>query len=126
MTLADRRSHRARRSVRSRAKPGQTVRSSRADTVSVERRAAHGLPVSDGGARHLHQHPLFSTLIRRFGEFLFELDPHEKFLTAWTSRNALLQKRRAGVFGKHLNEVFRPEISSPLHQIVQSVLRENL
>lgn len=126
MTLADRRSHRARRTVRSRAKPGQTARSSRDDAVSEERRTAPGLPVPDVSTRHSNQHSLFSILIRRFGEFLFELDPSERFLTAWTSRNALLQKRRAGVFGKRPDEVFGLEISRSLQQIVQSVLHENL
>jgi PAS domain S-box-containing protein len=126
MTLPDRRSHRAPGSVPSRAKPAQTARSSRADAVSAERRAAHELPVPDSDAQASHQHPLFSTLIRRFGEFLFELDSGEQFLTAWTSRNALPQKRRAAVFGKHPNEVFRPEISRSLHQLAQSVLRESL
>ncbi|MGA7852614.1 MAG: PAS domain-containing protein [Candidatus Acidiferrales bacterium] len=75
---------------------------------------------------HSNQHPLFSTLIRKFGEFLFEIDLSEKFLTAWTSRNALLQKRRASVFGKRPDEVFSLEISRSLRQIVHPVLRENL
>ena len=75
---------------------------------------------------HSNQHPLFATLIRKFGEFLFEMDLSEKFLTAWTSRNALLQKRRASVFGKRPDEVFSLEISRSLRQIVHPVLRENL
>jgi signal transduction histidine kinase len=126
MTLADRRSHRARRTVRSSAKPGNTARSTRDEVDSAERRTAHGLPVSDDAIPQSNQHPLFVTLIRKFGEFLFELDRSEKFLTAWTSRNALLQRRRAGVFGRHPGEVFGFAISHALSQIIQSVVRDGL
>lgn len=126
MTLADRRSHRARRAARSRPNPGQAARSTRGDAVSADRRTAQALRLSDVPAPHSNQHPLFSALIRRFGEFLFELDPSERFLTAWSSRNALLQKRRAGVFGKRPSDVFGLEISRSLHQIAESLLRENL
>lgn len=111
MTLADRSSHRARRTVRSSAKPGHTARSTRDDVDLADRRAAHGLPLSGDPILQSNQHPLFVTLIRKFGEFLFELDASGKFVTAWTSRNALLQKRRASVFGRRPGEVFGFAIS---------------
>ncbi len=84
------------------------------------------MPSSDGAILQSNQHSLFVTLIRKFGEFLFELDSKEKFLTAWTSRNALLQTRRAGIFGKRPQDVFGVEISRVLDQIIQSVIRESL
>ncbi len=126
MTLADRSSHRARRTVRSSAKPGHTARSTRDDVDLADRRAAHGLPLSGDPILQSNQHPLFVTLIRKFGEFLFELDASGKFVTAWTSRNALLQKRRASVFGRCPGEVFGFAISRALGQIIQSVVRDGL
>lgn len=126
MTLADRRSHRARRPVRTGAKPGNTARSTRGELDSAARRAAHGLPVSDGAILPSNQHRLFVTLIRQFGEFLFELDHAEKFVTAWTARNALLKKRHASVFGRRAGEVFAFAVARALRQLVQSVTRDGL
>ncbi|MFZ0882603.1 MAG: PAS domain-containing protein [Candidatus Acidiferrales bacterium] len=126
MTLADRSSNRARRSARSNAKPAPEARSVRGEVDSEERRTIHTIPVSDEGIPGSIQHPLFGILIRRFGEFLFEVDHGGKFVTAWTSRNDLLQPRRAGVFGKRPREVFGYDISRALDQIVQSVIRHKV
>ena len=126
MTLADRSSNRARRSARSNAKPAPEARSVRGEVDSEERRTIHTIPVSDEGTAGSIQHPLFGILIRRFGEFLFEVDHGGKFVTAWTSRNDLLQPRRAGVFGKRPREVFGYDISRALDQIVQSVIRHKV
>lgn len=121
MTLADRRSNRAQRTVRSSAKPGSTARSTHDVVDSEAPHAAQGLPISDEGNARSNRHPLFATLIRKFGEFLFELDRNERILTAWTSANALPHKRRASAAGKRPREVFSYGISRSLHQIFQSV-----
>jgi hypothetical protein len=46
-------------------------------------------------------HP-FVALVKTFNEFLFELDADGKFLSIWTSNEALLRERRAEFLGRAL------------------------
>src|SRR5580692_5686084 len=78
-----------------------------------ESRSARGDPL----------HP-FVALVKTFNEFLFELDADGKFLSIWTSNEALLRERRAEFLGRRALEVLGEEIFHPFSKLFRRVIHQ--
>jgi PAS domain S-box-containing protein len=78
-----------------------------------ESRSARGDPL----------HP-FVALVKTFNEFLFELDADGKFLSIWTSNEALLRERRAEFLGRRALEVLGEEIFRPFSKLFRRVINQ--
>jgi PAS domain S-box-containing protein len=78
-----------------------------------ESRSARGDPL----------HP-FVALVKTFNEFLFELDADGKFLSIWTSNEALLRERRAEFLGRRALEVLGEEIFRPFAKLFRRVINQ--
>jgi PAS domain S-box-containing protein len=74
-------------------------------------------------ARHDPLHP-FVALVKTFNEFLFELDADGKFLSIWTSNEALLRERRAEFLGRRALEVLGEEIFHPFSKLFRRVINQ--
>jgi PAS domain S-box-containing protein len=70
-------------------------------------------------------HP-FVALVKTFNEFLFELDADGKFLSIWTSNEALLRERRAEFLGRRALEVLGEEIFRPFSRLFRRVIKEGV
>jgi PAS domain S-box-containing protein len=70
-------------------------------------------------------HP-FVTLVKTFNEFLFELDADGKFLSIWTSNEALLRERRAEFLGRRALEVLGEEIFHPFSELFRRVIEQGV
>src|SRR5580658_2310917 len=70
-------------------------------------------------------HP-FVALVKTFNEFLFELDADGKFLSIWTSNEALLRERRAEFLGRRALEVLGEEIFRPFSMLFRRVIKEGV
>ena len=70
-------------------------------------------------------HP-FVALVKTFNEFLFELDADGKFLSIWTSNEALLRERRAEFLGRHALEVLGEEIFHPFSKLFRRVIQQGV
>jgi PAS domain S-box-containing protein len=70
-------------------------------------------------------HP-FVALVKTFNEFLFELDADGKFLSIWTSNDALLRERRAEFLGRHALEILGEEIFHPFSRIFRRVIKQGI
>src|SRR5580698_7832513 len=68
-------------------------------------------------------HP-FVALVKTFNEFLFELDADGKFLSIWTSNEALLRERRAEFLGRRALEVLGEEIFHPFSKLFRRVINQ--
>src|SRR5580704_15744784 len=68
-------------------------------------------------------HP-FVALVKTFNEFLFELDADGKFLSIWTSNEALLRERRAEFLGRRALEVLGEEIFRPFSKLFRRVINQ--
>src|SRR5580704_7136642 len=68
-------------------------------------------------------HP-FVALVKTFNEFLFELDADGKFLSIWTSNEALLRERRAEFLGRRALEVLGEEIFHPFSKLFRRVIHQ--
>ena len=68
-------------------------------------------------------HP-FVALVKTFNEFLFELDADGKFLSIWTSNEALLRERRAEFLGRRALEVLGAEIFHPFSKLFRRVINQ--
>ena len=96
-------------------------------------RAANGFSNSDlafpqrelRSARGDPLHP-FVALVKTFNEFLFELDADGKFLSIWTSNEALLHERRAEFLGRRALEVLGEEIFHPFSKLFRRVIQQGL
>src|SRR5580700_1164673 len=74
-------------------------------------------------ARGDPHHP-FVALVKTFNEFLFELDADGKFLSIWTSNEALLRERRAEFLGRRALEVLGEEIFRPFSKLFRRVINQ--
>jgi len=70
-------------------------------------------------------HP-FVALVKTFNEFLFELDADGKFLSIWTSNEALLRERRAEFLGRRALEVLGEEIFHPFSKLFSRVIKQGV
>jgi PAS domain S-box-containing protein len=70
-------------------------------------------------------HP-FVALVKTFNEFLFELDAEGKFLSIWTSNEALLRERRAEFLGRRALEVLGEEIFRPFSKLFRRVIKQGV
>jgi PAS domain S-box-containing protein len=70
-------------------------------------------------------HP-FVALVRTFNEFLFELDADGKFVSIWTSNEALLRERRAEFLGRRALEVLGEEIFHPFSKLFRRVIKQGV
>src|SRR5580658_2812825 len=70
-------------------------------------------------------HP-FVALVKTFNEFLFELDADGKFLSIWTSNEALLRERRAEFLGRRALEVLGDEIFHPFSKLFRRVIKQGV
>src|SRR5271163_3849171 len=70
-------------------------------------------------------HP-FVALVKTFNEFLFELDADGKFLSIWTSNEALLRERRAEFLGRRALEVLGEEIFRPFSKLFRRVIKHDV
>jgi len=68
----------------------------------------------------------FVALVRTFNEFLFELDADGKFLSIWTSNEALLRERRAEFLGRRALEVLGEEIFHPFSELFRRVINQGV
>src|SRR5580658_8934258 len=68
-------------------------------------------------------HP-FVALVKTFNEFLCELDADGKFLSIWTSNEALLRERRAEFLGRRALEVLGEEIFRPFSMLFRRVIKQ--
>jgi PAS domain S-box-containing protein len=68
----------------------------------------------------------FVALVRTFNEFLFELDADGKFLSIWTSNEALLRERRAEFLGRRALEVLGEEIFHPFSKLFRRVIKDGV
>ena len=68
----------------------------------------------------------FVALVKTFNEFLFELDADGKFLSIWTSNDALLQERRAEFLGRHALEILGEEIFHPFSELFRRVIKQGV
>jgi PAS domain S-box-containing protein len=68
-------------------------------------------------------HP-FVALVKTFNEFLFELDADGKFLSIWTSNEALLRERRSEFLGRRALEVLGEEIFHPFSKLFRRVIKQ--
>ena len=64
-------------------------------------------------------------LVKTFNEFLFELDADGKFLSIWTSNEALLRERRAEFLGRRALEVLGEEIFHPFSELFRRVIKQD-
>ena len=101
----------ATRSSDSRSEPNHSK--SALDFPQREPRSARGDPL----------HP-FVALVKTFNEFLFELDADGKFLSIWTSNEALLRERRAEFLGRRALEVLGEEIFHPFSKLFRRVIEQ--
>ncbi len=85
------------------------------DFPQREPRSARGDPL----------HP-FVALVKTFNEFLFELDADGKFLSIWTSNEALLRERRAEFLGRRALEVLGEEIFHPFAKLFRRVIKHGV
>ena len=69
---------------------------------------------------------LFVALVKTFNEFLFELDADGKFLSMWTSNEALLRERRADFLGRRPLEVLGEEIFHPFSKLFRRVIKQGV
>ncbi len=70
-------------------------------------------------------HP-FVALVKTFNEFLFELDADGKFVSIWTSNEALLRERRAEFLGRRALEVLGDEIFHPFSKLFRRVIKQGV
>src|SRR5271156_1512480 len=70
-------------------------------------------------------HP-FVALVKTFNEFLFELDADGKFLSIWTSNEALLRERRAEFLGRRALEVLGEELFHPFSKLFSRVIKQGV
>ena len=68
----------------------------------------------------------FVALVKTFNEFLFELDGDGKFLSIWTSNEALLRERRAEFLGRRALEVLGEEIFRPFSKLFRRVIKHDV
>ena len=70
-------------------------------------------------------HP-FVALVKTFNEFLFELDADGKFVSIWTSNEALLRERRAEFLGRRALEVLGEEIFRSFSKLFRRVIKQGV
>jgi PAS domain S-box-containing protein len=97
------------------SRPEQNVSNSGLAFPQRERRSSRGDPL----------HP-FVALVKTFNEFLFELDADGKFLSIWTSNEALLRERRAEFLGRRALEVLGEEIFHPFSKLFRRVIKQGV
>jgi PAS domain S-box-containing protein len=87
-----------------------------------------GLPLPQRELRSARGDPLhpFVALVKTFNEFLFELDADGKFVSIWTSNEALLRERRAEFLGRRALEVLGEEIFHPFSKLFRRVIRQGV
>jgi PAS domain S-box-containing protein len=68
----------------------------------------------------------FVALVKTFNEFLFELDADGKFLSIWTSNEAVLRERRAEFLGRRALEVLGEEIFRPFSKLFRRVIKQGV
>lgn len=115
---------------RSRPPTGSATRNSdsRSETRSDQNhpKSALGFPQREPrSARTDPFHP-FVALVKTFNEFLFELDADGKFLSIWTSNDALLRERRAEFLGRRALEVLGDETFHPFSRLFRRVINQGV
>jgi PAS domain S-box-containing protein len=122
------------RSKTSKQRPRPATRSDVRDSDSLsEPRSDENVSNSDlavpqrepRSARGDPLHP-FVALVKTFNEFLFELDADGKFLSIWTSNEALLRERRAEFLGRRALEVLGEEIFHPFSELFRRVIEQGV
>jgi PAS domain S-box-containing protein len=98
------------------------------ESRSDERVSHSGLAVPERAPRSSRGDPLhpFVALVKTFNEFLFELDADGKFLSIWTSNEALLRERRAQFLGRRALEVLGEEIFRPFSRLFRRVIKQGV
>jgi PAS domain S-box-containing protein len=115
---------RTRPPARSDVRNGDSLSDSRSDEIASNL----GLAVPQREPRSSRGDPLhpFVALVKTFNEFLFELDADGKFLSIWTSNEALLRERRAEFLGRRALEVLGEEIFRPFSKLFRTVIRQGV
>ena len=112
---------------RSRPPTGSGTRNSdsRPEPLSDQNLSKSGLDFPQRESRSPRGDPLhpFVALVKTFNEFLFELDADGKFLSIWTSNEALLRERRAEFLGRRALEVLGEEIFHPFSKLFRRVIK---
>ena len=98
------------------------------EPLSDEYNSKSGLAVPQREPRSSRRDPLhpFVALVKTFNEFLFELDADGKFLSIWTSNEALLRERRAEFLGRRALEVLGEEIFRPFSKLFRRVIKQGV
>jgi PAS domain S-box-containing protein len=110
------------------ARVGTRKSDSVSDTRSDNQFPKTGLPFPQRELRSARGDPLhpFVALVKTFNEFLFELDADGRFLSIWTSNDALLRERRAEFLGRHALEVLGEEIFHPFSTLFRRVIQQGV
>jgi len=108
--------------------PGTHNTDSLPELRSTENFSNSGLALPQRELRSARGDPLhpFVALVKTFNEFLFELDADGKFVSIWTSNEALLRERRAEFLGRRALEVLGEEIFRPFSKLFRRVIKQGV
>ena len=108
--------------------PGAHNSDSLPELRSTENFSNSGLALPQRELRSARGDPLhpFVALVKTFNEFLFELDADGKFVSIWTSNEALLRERRAEFLGRRALEVLGEEIFRPFSKLFRRVIKQGV
>ena len=108
--------------------PGAHNSDSLPELRSTENFANSGFALPQKELRSARGDPLhaFVALVKTFNEFLFELDADGKFVSIWTSNEALLRERRAEFLGRRALEVLGEEIFRPFSKLFRRVIKQGV
>src|SRR5277367_2351075 len=123
-----RRAKLAKQRSNSSARPGARKSESLPEPLSDKHVSISGLAFPQRELPKPRGDPLqpFVALVKTFNEFLFELDADGKFLSIWTSNEALLRERRAEFLGRHALEVLGEEIFRPFSKLFRRVIKHDV
>jgi hypothetical protein len=98
------------------------------ESRSEENFSKSGLALPQRELRSARGDPLhpFVALVKTFNEFLFELDADGKFVSIWTSNEALFRERRAEFLGRRALEVLGGEIFHPFAKLFRRVIKQGV
>ena len=123
-----RRAKLAKQRSNSSARPGARKSESLPEPLSDKHVSISGLAFPQRELPNPRGDPLqpFVALVETFNEFLFELDADGKFLSIWTSNEALLRERRAEFLGRHALEVLGEELFHPFSKLFRRVIQQGV
>src|SRR5271170_8207991 len=122
-----RRAKLAKQRSNSSARPGARKSESLPEPLSDKHVSISGLAFPQRELPNPRGDPLlpFVAIVKTFNEFLFELDADGKFLSIWTSNEALLRERRAEFLGRRALEVLGEEIFHPFSELFRRVIKQD-